>query len=776
LLVGYFQDPSPSANPAGILEARGPFRSAEGPLLSTLQTRPSSPRIQVVLATTVLLSFISFWRAAAIVLADLGSTAYYVGGIAEQAIGKAAPWFILGVMLFSYAVCAVYIESSAMFVRGGVYRVVKEAMGGTMAKLSVSALLFDYILTGPISAVSAGQYIAGLLNEVSARFALPLHVPANDTAALLAILVTLYFWRRNTRGLHESTDDALKIMQITTVMVVILVSWCLLTLMRRGGQLPPVPSLGHMHFSPEALGWLKGTRWSTFTAVAVVVGFGHSIFAMSGMETLAQVYREIEHPKVKNLQRTGLAIFVYSLLFTSLVSFFAVALIPDSVRPKFYDNLISGLAMNLVGPVWMRLLFQGFVVIVGFLILAGAVNTAIIGSSGVLNRVSEDGVLPAWFRQPHRRFGTSYRIINLVAGLQILTILLSRGNVYLLGEAYAFGVVWSFALKACAVLVLRFTEPGSREWRVPLNVRLGTLELPIGLGLITLVLFSAAFVNLLTKQVATVWGLGFTLALYGSFVLTERSTARRRAARSDLDQFQLVTAQKVSQEDVGVPTGNVLVPVRDYNTLTHLAWALQTYRDRSIVVLTARIMKGPDSGAKGFDEEELFTDYEQLLFTKVVAAAEREGRPVRLLIVPSSDPYSAIAQTAFRLGSAEVVMGESANFTAVDFAQLVGDAWEKIPGSRSRQVRLVVCSTDGRHEEFNLGVHAPDLTTNDLNVIHELWLDAYKNIGPQVHHRDIVSAALRELMAGLSSEQRQAILARLRKQTTPKEDTSSRRH
>src|SRR2546422_11285547 len=142
----------------------------------------SSARVQVVLATTVLLSFISFWRAAAIVLSDLGSTAYYVGGISEQAVGKSAPWFVLGVMLFSYAVRAVYIESSAMFVRGGVYRVVKEAMGGTMAKLSVSALMFDYVLTGPISGVSAGQYIAGLANELFGRGHLDVRLPQGATA------------------------------------------------------------------------------------------------------------------------------------------------------------------------------------------------------------------------------------------------------------------------------------------------------------------------------------------------------------------------------------------------------------------------------------------------------------------------------------------------------------------------------------------------------------------------------------------------------------------
>ena len=125
-----------------------------------------SDRVRIVVATSVMLTFISYWRAAAIVLNDLASSAFYACGIAEQAIGKSAPWFIVAVMLFSFAVRAVYVESCSMFVRGGVYRVVKEALGGTLAKISVSALMFDYILTGPISGVSAGQYIVGLLNEI----------------------------------------------------------------------------------------------------------------------------------------------------------------------------------------------------------------------------------------------------------------------------------------------------------------------------------------------------------------------------------------------------------------------------------------------------------------------------------------------------------------------------------------------------------------------------------------------------------------------------------
>ena len=169
----------------------------------------------------------------------------------------------------------------------------------------------------------------------------------------------------------------------------------------------------------------------------------------------------------------------------------------------------------------VRLLFHGFVVLVGTLILAGAVNTAIIGSNGVLNRVAEDGVLPDWFRHPHKKFGTTSRLINLIVILQLITILISRGDVYMLGEAYAFGVVWSFAMKALSVLVLRYKQPGAREWKVPLNFHIGETEIPVGLALITVVLFALACINVLTKKVATISGVSFTIAFFIVFELSE---------------------------------------------------------------------------------------------------------------------------------------------------------------------------------------------------------------------------------------------------------------
>src|SRR5919202_1201690 len=266
--------------------------------METSSTPKSSPggaqSLKVVVATTVALSFISYWRGAAIVLSDLASSMFYAGGIAEHAIGKSAAWYVLGVMIFSFAVRSVYMESCGMFVRGGVYVVVRDSMGPFMARLSVSALVFDYVLTGPISSVSAGQYLGRLLNEFAELAHQPYRIDPNHFAAFFAVLVTGYFWRSNVKGIHESSGKALRIMQITANIV------C-----------------------------------------------------------------------------------TYAVFSTGVITVFAGYIIPEKLRGEYVENLLGGLAMNLAGPYLLRLLFHVFVVLVGIMILSGAVSTAIIGANGI---------------------------------------------------------------------------------------------------------------------------------------------------------------------------------------------------------------------------------------------------------------------------------------------------------------------------------------------------------------------------------------------------------
>ena len=362
---------------------------------------------------------------------------------------------------------------------------------------------------------------------------------------------------------------------------------------------------------------------------------------MSGEESLAQVYREIEAPKQKNLFRAALVIFVFSLVFTSTVSFLAVMLIPDGERSKYFDNLIGGISMFLAGPFALRLAFHAFVVLVGVLILSGAVNTAIIGSNGVLNRVAEDGVLPRWFRQPHPKYGSTYRIINVIVGLQLITILISRGNVYLLGEAYAFGVVWSFAMLALAVVILRFKRPRVPRWRVPLNFHMKSVEVPVGLLLIATVLFLLAGINLLTKTIATISGISFTIVLFTLLTICERHYKKRGGKENE--EFRFKVKEHLSTRSLGVRSGNTLVAVSDPEDVDHLESILaESDPKKSDVVVLYVNSNVMDSRAVR-------------VLSKAVHIAEKLGKPVALMAVAARDRRRLISEVEKKLNSARIL-------------------------------------------------------------------------------------------------------------------------
>jgi Amino acid permease len=722
---------------------------------------------KVVVATTVALSFISFWRGASIVLSDLASSMFYAGGAAEAAVGKAAPWFVLAVMLFSFAVRSVYLESCSMYVRGGVYVVVHDSMGPVMAKLSVSALVFDYILTGPISVVSAGQYLGALLNEISSLMHQSYQINVNLFAAGAGILITIYFWWENIKGVHESSGKALRIMQITTVMVGILLIWCPLTLlMTKGWHLPPAPTPSNLVFSESAQGWLAGTRWMHVSLVVIIIAFGHSLLSMSGFETLAQVYREIASPKMKNLKIAANLTCWYAVLCTGVISLFAVMIIPDNVRPMYINNLIGGLAMSLSGPYLLRLSFHIFVVIVGGLILSGAVNTSIIGANGVLNRVAEDHVLVPWFREPHKRYGTTFRMINMITLLQLATIVYSRGDMTILAEAYAFGVVWSFFMKALGVTVLRFQRT-DQEYKVPLNFRLGGREIPVGLGLTTLILGAVAIANLFTKQIATKYGVAFTLGLFVMFTISEKVNLRRKQTEpKGMEQFNLDHQAHIDGGSLHARPGCVLVAVRDYNRMEHLKRVLEktNLRRYDIVVMTVRPIS-TGAGEYELADNQIFSDYEKELFSHVVELAEKEGKGVELLVVPAVNPFDAMADTASRLRASRLVTGVSSHMASDELARQIGRAWEKLPEPR-HAFSLEVISPDRPSIFVNLGPHPPRLWPEDVELLHDIWLrlSEFEQLGCRLHHRDIVGVALRRLRKDLEKSDRDHVVAEVQRE------------
>jgi amino acid transporter len=566
---------------------------------------------------------------------------------------------------------------------------------------------------------------------------------------------------------HESSGKALRIMQITTVMVAILLIWCPLTIALKGrwGNLPPAPTAGNLMFSEDAKGWFKGSFMLEIPMVVIIIAFGHSLLSMSGFETLAQVYREIAYPKLKNLRITANLVVCYAVVCTGVVTLFASMIIPDNIRGQYAANLIGGLAMNLSGPYMLRLMFHVFVVVVGFLILSGAVNTSIIGANGVLNRVAEDGVLVPWFRKPHHKYGTTSHIINLITILQLATILFSRGDMTILAEAYAFGVVWSFFFKALGVTALRF-QRHDQEYKTPINVMIAGREIPIGLMITTMVLGLVALANLFTKVTATKYGIAFTVILFVTFTISEKiNHARTKQEKKGLEQFNLDPQAEVDSKTLHARPGCVVVAVRDFRRMEHLKRVLEktNLRKHDIVVLTVRTLS-TGAGEYELAEEQIFSDYEKELFSHVVELAEKEGKPVELLVVPAVDPFDAVVHAASTLQASRLVTGVSARMESDELARRIGQAWQKLPEPR-HPFSLEVISPDRPSIFVNLGPHPPRLWPEDVDLLHEIWIELTETteLGARLHHRDVVGVALRRLLKDLRCDRRTAAVDDLQK-------------
>jgi hypothetical protein len=334
-----------------------------------------------------------------------------------------------------------------------------------------------------------------------------------------------------------------------------------------------------------------------------------------------------------------------------------------------------------------------------------------------------------------------------MALLQIVTILASRGDVLLLGEAYAFGVVWSFALKALGVLALRY-QRHDQEYKFPFNLQFGRIELPVGLAATTLILFLVAIANLFTKKIATIYGVSFTILLYALFLISERINARKKLEhRSDLEKFNLVHRTQVEGGALQARPGCVLVAVRDFRRMWHLQKVLEKtnlHRHDIVVMSVRQVSQGADEHELRNDQ--LFGAYEQELFSHVVSLAEKQGKHVDLLVVPAVDPFDAMVLTAQKLRASRLVVGVSARMSSAELARRIGLAWERMPAP-PHAFSLEVLSPDRPPSYVNLGPHPPRLWPEDVALCHRLWrqLSEEAGLGSELHHRDVVGLALRRL-------------------------------
>lgn len=321
-------------------------------------------------------------------------------------------------------------------------------------------------------------------------------------------------------------------------------------------------------------------------------------------------------------------------------------------------------------------------------------------------------------------------------------------------------------MQGIAVLVIRYTHPGSRESRVPLNFRILGVEIPFGLGLITLTLFLIAIVNLFTKPSATVAGLTFSFFMFGVFTVSERITHRNRgASHVEMDQFNIAAQAELSPQSVGVRPGSILVPVSNYHALYHLQAVLDRVKPerRDVVVLHVRLLRRAASGSSELEAEQLFGSVEQYLFTQALSLAEKRGKTIRLAVVSANDLWGGILNAAVKLQANTIVLGRSAKATVAEQARLIGLAWEEILDPRP-QFNLEIFAPGGHREFFLLGPHAPNLTSNEVRLIHRLWLRFSDLVAPdELHHHDVVHFALDEVLIELQEGKEADVVARLKR-------------
>jgi hypothetical protein len=256
------------------------------------------------------------------------------------------------------------------------------------------------------------------------------------------------------------------------------------------------------------------------------------------------------------------------------------------------------------------------------------------------------------------------------------------------------------------------------------------------------------------------------------FTVSKRIIERRRLSeKKGMEQFNLEMQPEVAGDTVHARPACILVAVRDYNQMSHLHEVIvkTNLRRHDIVVMTVRNVS-TGAGEYELGPNQLFAEYERELFTRVVAMAEKEGKTVDLLVVPGVNPFDAMVQAAAKLQASRLVTGVSAKMDSEELARRIGQAWERLPEPRHAFSLEII--TPGRPSAFkNLGPHPPRLWPEDVDLVHEIWLEVSEQYaGSKVHHRDIVGVALRRMHQDLNAEDRDQVIQDILEELTHHEE------
>ena len=692
--------------------------------------------VPIVLATSALLSFTSASRAAALALPELAFAAFFVGGVLRDAPARSGPWIVLAATLLSIAIRRVDLQSWALFVPGGFGGRVERAYGPRAATAALGVVLVERVLLGAIASVVFGHYAAAVLFGSSGSAQFLRRATIADVSSLIALCLIGSLWLRARRGHLLTPGRRAQHIWFAAGTLLLLLLWGGATAAVRSAW-PAAPSIA----GAEG-GWREILVW----IVALFAALGRATPAIGVADSIPRVVHELAPPRIAGLRRAAAMTSLAAIVLTGGLSLLYAALAPG---PAWANVPLAGLAQQL-HPAWLRPWVVVIIAGAAALLLGQTTRAALWGSEAALVRLAERGAVPERLKGREQRFGTHASAIDTAVVTAALIVLVSGANVAWLTSAYAMAVSCTLVLQALSLA--RLSEQGSRA---------GVRILGATLGLSALAMLVRADGGAMTGA-AMLFSVAVVLGL------------RRPAApvpADETDAADLLASSHVYGDDLAPSPGSILVPVRNPHLLAHLVAALGMPRGHEIVVMSVRRIGGDAMDDAGADTTTP-TESERLVFSRVLTLAERYSRNVRLVIVPARDVFDAIVTTVVRLRASDVYVGESATISADAQARLLGDAWERA-GTPDLQVRLAIFHKSGRSDIYHLGPHAPELSPRDLDLIHRIWLDAAKGVGPHLHHRDIVRAALTQMAEQLNGPDRDEALKAIRATARPADELAA---
>ena len=568
----------------------------------------------------------------AVVFADIGTSIYYVPGLLFRQLGGASPSpaaaFVLATGIAFIFLSLKYVDVASRYPDGGgVVSVASDAFGPFIGCIGGILICVDYFLTGAISSVSGFQYLAAELPGLANAIA-----PA--ACGALVVLGAL-----NYIGIRESAQltAALAVASLTANLVVM--GAVILHLDRAQWHLVM------QQFT--AVGALK--PWT------ILVGFGSSWLAFSGLESISQIAPALQDPREKVALRAMLLVVACILITSPVITAFETALL-DAAHAN-PDQFVYELAHTFGGRA-----IAIAVVITSSTLLVGAANTALIGCYHVFLALVRLGFMPQWLAERNQRFGTPHRAIAISVVVPVIVVLATRGQMELLGDMYSFGLLGAFTLTSVGIDRLRAQEKnrGPAFW--------------VGLFTSALVLLAWG-VNLIEKTKATLFGGSVTLVGFGIAYAVRRGwIGGHRTGFTEAEDAEHAAAQLETATEV-VTLEEALEMKAIYPSTTLVAVRAANLRLFQEALARAR-------GAGDASVYVIFVDEIPGLFFPPKAGPSREARQVL---------------------QAAVDYFKQAGFTAVPIWRMAHDAGASVAGAaRKLGMEAVMVGTSQRNAVWHL--------------------------------------------------------------------------